>query len=196
MNILRQERTIDRTNWLSGEWDNEPDLIEWRDEATGLACLIVRARFNLCGYVGVPHRHPMFGKEYDSVDVEVHGGLTFGGSCHGRICHTPQAGEGEVWWFGFDCAHAFDYSSGHYALTLRCKEGLFMPQAFESYRNVAYVTGEVTNLARQLAQLGPNPETKCPTCPAGMEPLLTAVFCEHCDRWICQDCYDFGDEHV
>ncbi len=42
----------------------------------------------------------------------------------------------------------------------------------------------------------PNPETKCPTCPAGMEPLLTAVWCEHCDRWICQDCYDFSDEHV
>ena len=45
--VLREERFTDRKGWLSGEWDNEPDLIEWRDEKTGLPCLMVRARFQM-----------------------------------------------------------------------------------------------------------------------------------------------------
>lgn len=45
------------------------------------------------GYVHVPEGHPWFALDYDSVDVAVHGGLTF----------SNDAG-----WFGFDTLHGGD----------------------------------------------------------------------------------------
>lgn len=61
-----EERNIDRAGWESGPWDSEPDKKQWLDEASGLACLIVRNQNggNLCGYVGVPKTHPLHGKSY------------------------------------------------------------------------------------------------------------------------------------
>lgn len=65
-----------------GPWNNEPDKAQWVDDATGLDCLIVRNHGGaLCGYVGVPEGHPAYGKDYDTVDVLVHGGLTFASLC-------------------------------------------------------------------------------------------------------------------
>jgi hypothetical protein len=80
-----------------GEWNSEPDKIQWVDEATGLDCLMHRGPGGFwCGYVGVAEGHPAFGKDYDSVGVEVHGGLTYADFCqdtgdesHG-ICHVPE----------------------------------------------------------------------------------------------------------
>lgn len=68
-----------------------------------------------CGYVGVPKSHPMYGKGYDEnlpflkmatmeVYFDVHGGVTFAGKGIGG--NYPV--EGELWWFGFDCAHCDD----------------------------------------------------------------------------------------
>src|SRR4051812_17731696 len=106
---------MDKASWGPGAWDNEPDKKQWADPATGLACLIVRnAMGALCGYVGVPKGHPAYGKEYGSVDVDVHGGLTFSDKCSesssecGGICHVAPEGEDDVWWLGFDCAHYMD----------------------------------------------------------------------------------------
>src|SRR6266496_32796 len=97
-----KEYKIDRTGWPAGPWDNEPDRLEWRDKATGFPCLIVRNRMGgLCGYVGVPTKHPFHGKNYDSVNISVHGGLTYSGACAGHICHIPKPGEtDDVWWLG------------------------------------------------------------------------------------------------
>lgn len=44
------------------------------------------------GYVQVPDNHPFYGLDYEDIDVNIHGGLTY-------------AEEG---WIGFDTAHAFD----------------------------------------------------------------------------------------
>jgi hypothetical protein len=133
----------------AGPWDDEPDKMQWVDEATNLDCLIVRNHSGaLCGYVGVPNGHPHYGKDYDTPDVEVHGGLTYADRCqedapegHG-ICHIPDPGRpGDVWWFGFDCAHYQDlipaYSQDHIGLG-----GV--------YRNIAYVEAECARLAAQL----------------------------------------------
>lgn len=53
---------IDKSRWLRGPWDNEPDKVQWVDEATGLPCVIRRSPLgSLAGYVGVmdPERnHP------------------------------------------------------------------------------------------------------------------------------------------
>jgi hypothetical protein len=52
-----------------------------------------------CGYVGVYENSPLRNVEYDDLDVNVHGGLTFSGNLN--------ADESQ-WFFGFDCAHIFD----------------------------------------------------------------------------------------
>lgn len=69
------------------------------------------------GYVAVPRDHPFFGKDYDDVDIEVHGGLTFAapGSNISKDLPETEVLEGclydldEDWWvFGFDTCHYSD----------------------------------------------------------------------------------------
>jgi hypothetical protein len=169
----KEYRSVDKSTWIRGEWKDEPDKIQWPDPATGLPCLIVRGPSGaLCGYVGVPASHPWHGKGYDQAlgehlehctedscwghsagsHVAVHGGLTFSDACgHGTedhgICHVPGPGEPDnVWWFGFDCSH-----SGDLCPKYAKEEGVFARSEWESYKSVAYVKNEVTELARQLA---------------------------------------------
>lgn len=95
-------------NSRPGPWRNEPDRVEWLSEKFGYPCLIKRVEHggHLCGYVGVPPDHPCHGEDYDEdydeVEFEdvVHGGLTY--------ADNDTEGPSELWWFGFDCAHAGD----------------------------------------------------------------------------------------
>lgn len=144
---------VDRAGWNEGPWSSEPDRIEWR--YGGFPCLIVRNTMGaLCGYVGVPLESKLGNGDYTDVDVQVHGGLTFGGPCRpgSPICHTPQTGEGEVYWYGFDCAHAGDYTPNNGLFARGRTDGLF-DQGSDEYRDVAYVTAEVHALADQLGAL-------------------------------------------
>lgn len=77
--------------------------LEWK--AFGLSCAVVLAREagHRCGYVRVPPTHPVHGKKYDAVDVDVHGGLTFA-----EIEPCKEHEDGQGWWLGFDCAHSGD----------------------------------------------------------------------------------------
>lgn len=153
-------RTIDKSQWGEGPWQNEPDKIQWQDEETGYPCLIHRSHMGfLCGYVGLQSTHPLYGQHYDKAqDCEVHGGLTYGAGCmhtddesHG-ICHKPEAGEPDnVWWLGFDCGHIFDfnpYMEIHYK-ELGIDRKPFFDERME-YRDIAYVTSECQKLAKQL----------------------------------------------
>lgn len=154
----------DKSTWGDGPWQDEPDKVQWIDEATGLDCLIVRNHHGaLCGYVGVPPGHPLHGKDTEEADrFEVHGGLTFAGGCdedapegHG-ICHVPEPGRpDDVWWLGFDCGHAWDVIPGMEAHLrelgmppLRLPDFQRMPRTL--YKTVPYVRAEVTSLAKQL----------------------------------------------
>jgi hypothetical protein len=156
----REYRTKDKSLWIRGEWDNEPDKVQFTDEDTGLPCLIVRGPSGaLCGYVGVAEGHPYFQKEYDAVDVDVHGGLTFNGFCapdadeSKHICHVPSPGEPDhVWWLGFDCAHSGDICPS-YAKPYGGPLGL---SPHEQYRSFAYVKGEVRKLAQQIKAAQPS----------------------------------------
>jgi hypothetical protein len=152
---------MDRTGWGEGPWSGEPDKLQWIDEATGYDCLIVRSDFSgaLCGYVGVPPGHPLHGVGDDDADLDVHGGLTFAGGCqqgapegHG-VCHVPEPGRpADVWWLGFDCAHAWDLMPG---MDARLR-GLGMPPMPHfggppvTYKPVGYVREECARLAAQL----------------------------------------------
>jgi hypothetical protein len=82
MERIEYRNVLDKSDWARGAWDDEPDKIQWQDEASGLPCLIVRGPSGaLCGYVGVSPGHPWHGSDYDSCDVAVHGGLTFAHGC-------------------------------------------------------------------------------------------------------------------
>jgi hypothetical protein len=150
-----------KADWGPGPWQDEPDHFKWVDETTGLACMINRGPMgHLCGYVGVPPSHPLFGKscnapddvwelterqkfwkihvngikEYLLADIEVHGGLTFA---------DAWSEDDPNFYFGFDCAHAYDLSPKIKDLTAK--------KSFqEVYRDWAYVKTEVESLAKQL----------------------------------------------
>lgn len=67
----RSWNSVDKSAWGDGPWQSEPDKMQWQDEATGFACLIVRDPMGaLCGYVGVPETHPAHGLSYDGTPDE------------------------------------------------------------------------------------------------------------------------------
>ena len=55
-----------------------------------LRYLVMRGPASLCAYIGVALDHPIAGKHYDFIDINVHGGLTF-----------SQEGNGKQWPKGF-----------------------------------------------------------------------------------------------
>jgi len=71
------------------------------------------------GYVIIPKGHPLHGKDYEDIDINVHGGLTFSESAETLLDEwdeiSPEDREG--WVVGFDTAHygdddtTWDYSA-------------------------------------------------------------------------------------
>jgi hypothetical protein len=155
---IEYRNVVDKTDWERGPWDAEVDKKQWRDDATGLPCLIVRGPSGaLCGYVGVPEGHKWHGVHYDLPDsyIEVHGGLTFADGCgHNAdpargICHVPGDGEPDnVWWLGFDCAHSGDKANMSYPPAHRER----FPHHGDIYRGQVYVERECARLAAQVAE--------------------------------------------
>ena len=153
--------TIDRAalGWPAGPWDGEPDKMQWPDVLTGLPCLAVRhPRYgHWCGYVGLPPGHPMYGNDCNDINFEIHGGLTFSGACSPGgdetkgICHMPEPGDpDDVWWLGFDCSHAWDFSPQD--VKDKAERGYaFAMMDDQQYRTLAYVRQQCALLASQVA---------------------------------------------
>lgn len=140
---------IDKSTWGPGPWQHEPDRKEWKH--MGFPCLIVRVESHgaLCGYVAVPPGHPWHGKDYDDVEADVHGGLTYASACCGNVCHVPAPGEpDDVWWLGFDHAHAWDKMPGNDALL----HGYCLADMDATYRDMDYATKGCESLAEQAAK--------------------------------------------
>lgn len=163
MSAPNEEYKVDRTGWPSGPWDDEPDKLQWRT-AAGLPALIVRNDMGaLCGYVGLPAGHPARSTALNCRDdeipgVSVHGGITYGGKCQGHICHVPEPGEtDDVYWLGFDTAHAGDYwpGRGRWLGIVNGIHGVDLrePLVGERYRGVDFVRAECERLAAQLEAL-------------------------------------------
>lgn len=149
-----------RAKWPKGPWSAEPDRVEWR-HSSGLICLIRRAPISgaLCGYVGVPPTHPLYGKDREELDglLRAHGGISYASRCDGTICHVPKAGESDdVYWIGFDCSHAHDLAPfmlkgslvDMWRRSSRSHESFF--DSWE-YRDLTYVRAATELLAIQLA---------------------------------------------
>lgn len=98
-------------------------------------------------------------------ELEAHGGLTYSGCCQGDICHVPESNQPDnVWWFGFDCAHAWDlcplmektYREVAAKTPHIPKPDLLVAYEREHpdiYRDIPYVQAEVAGLAKQLAEI-------------------------------------------
>lgn len=75
----------------------------WVDEATSWLCVVRWSETGvLCGYVGIPESHPLFGIHYldeDFKGIDVHGGVTF-------TDHWDD--DKATWWIGFDYGHYGD----------------------------------------------------------------------------------------
>lgn len=154
-----------KSSWGDGPWLHEPDRVDFQH--AGLPCLLLRNHHGVwCGYAAVPPGHPLHGTVHDHVDVDVHGGLTYSDRCLGPICHVPAPGEpADVWWFGFDTAHAFDYVPAIEAALREIREvepaigqlvQRMRPAEWmrEVYRDLPYVRKETESLAEQLARQG------------------------------------------
>jgi hypothetical protein len=143
--MTEKSSPIDKSAWPDGPWKTEPDRKEW--EHTGFNCLVVRAASHgaLCGYVGVPPGHPWYGHGYDDISAECHGGLTYAQSCQGKVCHVAKPGESDdLWWLGFDHAHAWDLCPA-LGQTMR----IFGEGSGSVYRDMEYVVKGVEALAEQ-----------------------------------------------
>jgi hypothetical protein len=76
---------------------------DWEDGE--FRCLVMRGPSSLCGYVGVKPGHVIFGKEYDDIPVDVHGGLTFS-----RLGDKDDNWPKGYYWIGWDYGHSGDKS--------------------------------------------------------------------------------------
>jgi hypothetical protein len=124
---------------------------EW--EHVGLLCAVVQGRegSNRCGYVRVPPTHPDHGKDYNDVDVDVHGGLTYA-----QIEPCSDHLDGIGYWFGFDCAHSGDAShdpdnpAPWYVDMQKRHPGVFDRNYYEHFWSHAEVVAETERLAEGL----------------------------------------------
>lgn len=140
-----------------GPWQQEPDKVQWIDDATDLDCLIVRNHFGgLCGYVGVPPGHHAYGSSGEGLSA--HGDVNYADVCQPEatpsdgVCHVPVEGRPDgLWWLGFDCGHAWDLMPRMQAEMERTGRPEVDDIFGQTYKTIEYVTAEVEQLARQLA---------------------------------------------
>lgn len=118
-----------------GPWSVEPDHLQWVHN--GLRCVIRRNHSGaLCGYVGVDKQNRFYETDYNDVDFDVHGGVTFS-DFSTRM--GAEESDGDLFWFGFDCAHAGDVVPSlkhHFDVDV--------------YRDIDYVKQQTERLADQL----------------------------------------------
>jgi len=118
---------------------NKDFLKKWKHK--GLQCRVLSSPFEgtLNGYVAVTEKHPAYGKSYDDLDIDVHGGLTFGSQGRKDSLRWPNP---KLWWFGFDTAHAWDY--------VKYRDGT---ESEGHHWTIEEVTAEVEKMAEQFYTL-------------------------------------------
>jgi hypothetical protein len=112
---------------------------QWTTAAGYEAEVLATPMGHRCGYVTVPEGHPCAGKDYNELDVEVHGGLTY-------------ALDNQ---FGFDCAHLYDAKDP----ALMSKEYRKIYERwprfneFSTVKTLEFCVAECEKLAAQLKEL-------------------------------------------
>lgn len=178
---------IERAGWPAGPWSDEPDKMQWIDDATGMACLAVRHPHSghWCGYVGVEPGHMLHGKDYGAAGVFTCGDTCEEGEDGYHYGCTPQAhleAHGGIT-FADKCQHSTDPCRGvcHIAepgkpdelwwFGFDCahcgdcsprdyelkKRGYPFSPVYGVYRDLGYVREQCAHLAQQLAAMQPAP---------------------------------------
>lgn len=144
---------IDKSSWGEGPWLSEPDEMFWQDPTTNYFCAIIRhpTMGSLNGYVNIPTSHPANRLDYDDINVDVHGGLTYSGVMDFQHLSKefPRLPE-RAYWVGFDCAHAFDLVPAMQAFHAILPRDEYFTTLHDTYRTIDYVRAECEKLAAQL----------------------------------------------
>ncbi len=72
-------------------------------EHKGFSYFILSLGTHPTAYVRIPRSHKLYGKKYDDIDIDVHGGLTYSSNDLMDI-------ETDDWFIGWDYAHVGDYA--------------------------------------------------------------------------------------
>lgn len=88
--------------------------ILYEGEYKGFHFLIVTYGRHPCAYVEIPKDHPYYDKDYNSLDINVHGGITWGDPLY-------QFEDKRGWYIGWDYIHLDDY------------DGIWLDPRFEKY---------------------------------------------------------------
>lgn len=160
---------LDKSEWYDGEWKKEADTYIWSQTINEREYYCMVMRFEelgaLNGYVGVGKNYFAFQKHYFDKplsDIDVHGGLTYAdfGELKTQLINQYLEHDFEdedLWWFGFDCSHAFDYrpEMSRKLEEMHIKMGLPRMPILEGevYRNKDFVIGQVNDLVLQLSNL-------------------------------------------
>ena len=112
-------------------WEAEPNHLLF--DSHGYVCEIRRhPNFGtLNGYVYIPLEHPIAQAKMPEDELNVHGGITYWDERNGSFV------------VGFDCAHAGD---------LIPKPDHMTHWEGDTYKDIAFVTNELENLAQQLKE--------------------------------------------
>lgn len=133
---------------------------DWVTKA-GLRAAIVMGDLGFhCGYVGVPAGHPLHGVDYgqtspalgDSLEsvFDAHGGITFVGDGEGEY---PV--KSDLWWFGYDCGHAWDAPSPEHVEKMKQKypdKPFMWDFTGGEFRDLDYCVKECERLAEQIVE--------------------------------------------
>lgn len=89
----------------------------------GFDYIILSLGTHPCAYVNIPANHKYFEKDYDSIDIDCHGGLTYANK---KVTKSDIEG----WWIGWDYAHSgdfygYDMEYGDYSGYKYTTEGIF-----------------------------------------------------------------------
>lgn len=114
----------------------EGDYHEWifnTESGSSYKCQVIRNKHlkHLCGYVILTKDNKFYGKDYDHIPVQVHGGLTFSDEVNGE------------WLIGFDCAHHNDITPN---IELNYQSN------GATYKDMDFVKSECESLAEQISE--------------------------------------------
>jgi hypothetical protein len=112
---------------------------QWTTAAGYEAEVLATPMGHRCGYVTVPDGHPCAGKDYNELNVDVHGGLTY-------------ALDNQ---FGFDCAHLYDAKDPELMSEEYRKIHERWPRFFEggTVKTLEFCVAECESLATQFKEL-------------------------------------------
>lgn len=151
---MHKKWLIDKSEWLNGIWQDEPDLIYYIHEKTNYPCVASRNSIGTwCGFVGVPEMHSLFMQHYETEPfkyIDVHGQVSFSGFLKDEsLLFAPPK---RWWWIGFDTHHEGDFCPYIDRVPTKPRRRLKgkTSETAPIYRDMRYVEDQLNSLATQL----------------------------------------------